>query len=95
MDENRVFAFYGLKVLQKGRRPGLVELFKKSSVDISKLNEEDITFTLAPRINAASRMDDPMKAFEMLATKICLKQKLYLIIYQRLMIIEKLQLLIL
>lgn len=24
---------------------------------------------LAPRINAASRMDDPMKAFEMLATK--------------------------
>lgn len=69
LDENRVFAFYGLKVLQKGRRPGLVELFKKSSVDISKLNEEDITFTLAPRINAASRMDDPMKAFEMLATK--------------------------
>lgn len=45
LDENRVFAFYGLKVLQKGRRPGLVELFKKSSVDISKLNEEDITFT--------------------------------------------------
>ena len=69
LDENRVLAFYGLKVLKKGHRPGLSELFKKAGVDILKLNEEDITFTLAPRINAASRMADPMKAFEMLSTK--------------------------
>lgn len=67
INENRVFAFYGLKVLQKGRRPGLVEIFKKAGVDITKLNEEDITFTLAPRINAASRMADPMMAFVMLS----------------------------
>jgi single-stranded-DNA-specific exonuclease len=69
LDENRVLAFYGLKVLQKGKRPGLAELFKKASVDITKLNEEDVTFTLAPRINAASRMSDPIKAYELLATK--------------------------
>lgn len=69
LDENRVLAFYGLKVLQKGTRPGLAELFKKAGVDILKLNEEDVTFTLAPRINAASRMADPMKAYELLATK--------------------------
>jgi single-stranded-DNA-specific exonuclease len=68
LNENRALAFYGLKVLQKGRRLGLVELFKKAGVEISKLNEEDITFTLAPRINAASRMADPMKAFELLST---------------------------
>lgn len=68
LNENRVLAYYGLKVLQKGRRPGLSELFKKAGVNITKLNEEDITFTLAPRINAASRMDDPMKAFLMLST---------------------------
>ncbi len=67
LDENRVLAFYGLKVLKKGRRPGLSEIFKKAGVDISKLSEEDITFTLAPRINAASRMADPMIAFEMLS----------------------------
>lgn len=67
LNENRVLAFYGLKVLQKGRRPGLVEIFHKASVEISKLNEEDITFTLAPRINAASRMADPMIAFEALS----------------------------
>lgn len=68
LDENRVLAYYGLKVLRKGKRLGLVELFKKASIDITKLNEEDVTFTLAPRINAASRMADPMKAFLLLST---------------------------
>jgi len=68
LNENRVLAYYGLKVLRKGHRPGLVELFRKAGVEISKLGEEDITFTLAPRINAASRMADPMKAFELLST---------------------------
>ena len=67
LDENRVLAYYGLKVLQKGRRPGLSEIFRKAGVEITKLNEEDITFTLAPRINAASRMADPMIAFEALS----------------------------
>ncbi len=66
--ENRVLAYYGLKVLQKARRPGLAELFRKAGVDVTKMNEEDVTFTLAPRLNAASRMGDPMRAFEVLAT---------------------------
>jgi single-stranded-DNA-specific exonuclease len=68
LDENRVLAYYGLKVLQKSRRPGLTELFKKADVDMTKICEEDITFTLAPRLNAASRMDSPMRAFEVLST---------------------------
>jgi single-stranded-DNA-specific exonuclease len=63
LDENRILAFYGLKVLQKGKRPGMVEIFRKANVEVAKLSEEDITFTLAPRINAASRMADPMMAF--------------------------------
>ncbi len=66
--ENRVLAYYGLKVLQKARRPGLAELFRKAGVDVTKLCEEDVTFTLAPRLNAASRMASPMRAFEVLAT---------------------------
>ncbi len=68
VDENRVLAHYGLKVLRKTRRPGLIEIFRKAGVNISKLNEEDVTFTLAPRLNAASRMASPMSAFETLAT---------------------------
>ena len=75
LDENRVIAYYGLKVLQKGRRPGLVELFRKAGVDIRKVNEEDVTFTLAPRLNAASRMSDPMEAFHVLSTVDTLEAK--------------------
>ena len=68
VNENRVLAYYGLKVLQKARRPGLAELFRKAGVDASKINEDDVTFTLAPRLNAASRMAHPMDAFEVLVT---------------------------
>ncbi len=68
LDENRVLAYYGLKVLQKARRPGLAELFRKAGVDTNKMTEEDVTFTLAPRLNAASRMGSPMDAFKVLST---------------------------
>jgi len=68
LDENRVLAYYGLKVLKKGRRLGLVEIFSMNNIKISDIHEEDITFTLAPRINAASRMGDPMDAFNLLST---------------------------
>jgi single-stranded-DNA-specific exonuclease len=69
IDENRVFAYYGLKVLKHARRPGLAELFRKASVNIASLTEEDVTFTLAPRLNAASRMGSPRHAFEVLSTR--------------------------
>jgi single-stranded-DNA-specific exonuclease len=68
VDENRVLAYYGLKVLQKNHRVGLQQFWKKAGVDATKLIEDDVTFSLAPKINAASRMDSPMRAFELLAT---------------------------
>jgi single-stranded-DNA-specific exonuclease len=64
--ENRVFAYYGLHVLRKSRRPGLQKLLAKNRVDQRYLTEEDIGFTIGPRINAASRMDNPEDAFHML-----------------------------
>lgn len=67
--ENRVFAHYGLHVLRKSRRPGLQKLLSKNRVDQRYLTEEDIGFTLGPRINAASRMDTPEDAFNMLRSK--------------------------
>ena len=65
--ENRVLACYGLKVLRKSRRPGLQQLLRKNKVEQLHLTEEDIGFTIGPRINAASRMDNPEDAFYMLA----------------------------
>lgn len=65
--ENRVLAHFGLKVLRKSRRPGLQQLLRKTKVNQSYLTEDDIGFTIGPRINAASRMDNPEDAFFMLA----------------------------
>ncbi len=65
--ENRIFAYYGLKVLQKSRRIGLQKLLRKIKIDQRYITEGDIGFMIAPRINVAGRMDVPMRAFEMLA----------------------------
>lgn len=65
--ENRALAYFGLTVLRKSPRPGLQKLLQLAGVDQRRLTEEDIGFTIAPRINAASRMDIPFTAFSMLA----------------------------
>ena len=67
--ENRALAYFGLQVLRRSRRPGLQQLLRKAKADQRYLTEDDIGFTIGPRINAASRMDTPMDAFHMLSTK--------------------------
>lgn len=67
--ENRMLAYYGLKVLRLSPRPGLQALLKDAGTLQARLTEEDVGFTIGPRINAASRMDVPFRAFELLATR--------------------------
>lgn len=67
--ENRVIATYGLLVMRKSPRLGLQKLAKQGRVDQKKIAEDDVGFTLAPRVNAASRMGTPMDAFHLLATQ--------------------------
>ncbi|MFZ2252547.1 MAG: single-stranded-DNA-specific exonuclease RecJ [Minisyncoccia bacterium] len=69
VDENRTLARYGLSVLRKSQRPGLQHLLRKAGGSQKHLTEDDIGFTIGPRINAASRMDDPEDAFHMLRTR--------------------------
>ncbi len=64
--ENRVFAYYGLKVLRKTPRIGLQKLLTLTKIDQKNLTEDDIGFMISPRINAASRMGIPEDAFNML-----------------------------
>lgn len=67
--ENRALAHFGLRVLQKSPRPGLQQLWRKLRVNQRNLKEDDVGFSLAPRINAASRMGHPMDGFRLLYTK--------------------------
>lgn len=66
--ENRIFAYYGLTVLRKTPRLGLIKLFKSLKMNPAHMTEEDIAFMITPRINAASRMASPMDAFHLLST---------------------------
>ena len=67
--ENRVLAYYGLTVLRKTPRAGIRALCATARVKQYTLTEDDIAFSFAPRINAASRMDEPELAFRLLTTK--------------------------
>lgn len=68
-NENRAFAKYGLMVLRKSRRPGLLALFSKMDMNQADIVEDDIGFMIGPRINAASRMGEPKDAFRLLSAE--------------------------
>lgn len=65
--ENRAITYFGMTVIRKNRRLGLKALFSALKISTETLVEDDLTFMVAPRINAASRMDSPMRAFELLS----------------------------
>ncbi len=64
--ENRALAHFGLRVLRKTKRPGLLHIFNEQRIRKEYLTEDDIAFTIAPRINAAGRMGAPIQAHHML-----------------------------
>jgi single-stranded-DNA-specific exonuclease len=56
--ENRVIAAIGLQELRKPSQPGLRSLMELAEIDTTRpISSTDIGFRLAPRINAAGRMD--------------------------------------
>jgi single-stranded-DNA-specific exonuclease len=66
--ENRVFAHFGLKVLQKNTRPGFSSLLQQLKIESKNLQEDDIGFSISPCLNAASRMSHAYDAFVLLSS---------------------------
>ena len=65
--ENRLIITYGLKRMAHSPRPGVRALLESANaVKNGKLTAASIGFGLAPRINAAGRMDKSSKAVELL-----------------------------
>lgn len=67
--ENRVMAFYGLKQINSSPRTGLKALMSSSQRRKEEYLISDVVFGLAPRINAAGRIDHAKKAVELLIEK--------------------------
>ena len=61
--ENRIISKFGLKHLSYNPSPGIKALLDESKIDLTTYpKSEDITFKLAPMINACGRMDNPTVA---------------------------------
>ena len=65
-NENRILGYYGVKVLNKTRRPGLRELMRTAGV--KHITSESIGFQLGPRLNAAGRLETAELSLKLLRT---------------------------
>jgi single-stranded-DNA-specific exonuclease len=68
VDENRYMVVEGLKRLRASDRPGIRELALQAGINIEMLSTEHISWTLAPRLNAAGRMETAISSYQLLAT---------------------------
>jgi single-stranded-DNA-specific exonuclease len=62
--ENRILAFHGMKQVNENACAGIRALLKLSGVQ-KILHIQNLVFIIAPRINAAGRMDDARKAVQL------------------------------
>jgi len=76
--ENRLFVKYGLTVLSKTRRAGLLELFTVGRIIINENEIPDtkkVSFYIAPRINAAGRINHANLAYNLVMEKDVVKAR--------------------
>lgn len=64
--ENRILTYFGKIVLEKTRRPGLIELMKNAGV--KSVTSESIGFQIGPRLNAAGRLKSAEISLNLLRT---------------------------
>ena len=65
---NRSLVKYGLKALNKTKRPGLLALFEKTAIAKGSIGTFQIGFIIAPRINATGRLKHGIDSLRLLCT---------------------------
>lgn len=66
--ENRILAYHGLQQINSNPCPGISALIKLGGIQ-TKLSITNVVFVIAPRVNAAGRMDDARKAVQLFIEK--------------------------
>jgi len=67
--ENRILAFHGLNFLKLNHRPGFKAILDLSNFKKDEITVNDVVFLIAPRINAAGRIESGNSAVELLVSK--------------------------
>ncbi len=67
--ENRILAFHGLNFLKLNNRPGFKAILDLSNFKKDEITVNDVVFLIAPRINAAGRIESGNSAVELLVSK--------------------------
>lgn len=76
LGENRILVREGFKLLERGVRPGIRELLKEAGIKPSRrIDEWLVSFIMAPRLNAAGRMDIADLSVNLLLTPSPLKAR--------------------
>ncbi len=75
-DENRLIVSYGLQLMEKNPRPGLMELLDATQTESRSTAKKKITagligYTVAPRINAAGRIRNASFAVDLFLAEDC------------------------
>lgn len=68
LNENRYLVTAGVQKLRCGQRPGLCELISQAGLPLNKLEAEHISWVLAPRLNAAGRMEHALPGYQLIMT---------------------------
>lgn len=66
--ENRYLVRGGLKLINQFPRLGVREMITRAGLEIGNISSESITWALAPRLNAAGRLDHASISYELLVT---------------------------
>lgn len=66
LGENRTLEHFGLKVLQRTRRPGIRAICQSAGAEIETIDTGSIGFRIGPRLNAAGRLASAELAFKTL-----------------------------
>lgn len=67
-DENRIYVYWGLKVIAKTRRHGLRALMEVSGVTPDGISSRTLGFSLGPRMNAAGRLETAKYSVDLLTS---------------------------
>ncbi|MFN8471347.1 MAG: single-stranded-DNA-specific exonuclease RecJ [Anaerolineae bacterium] len=66
--ENRSLVRRGMHALNTTKRPGLKALFRAARIELGRITVDQLSYLVAPRLNAAGRLEHAMTSYSLLMT---------------------------